>query len=194
MAKETLNYLKNLIVDRNVASITPTSSFGVERICRKMDFSKAKVIVEYGPGGGVFTKRLLELMSSDAKLLAIETNTRFIETLAAEIDDKRLILANDSAEYVLDLLKEHGLGKADYMISGIPFSMFSPTLKDRILRNTNEALVDGGMFFVYQFLLSFSASKNDIKRKLDEHMQLLGSEYEFRCVPPLRMYNVEKKV
>ena len=194
MAKGTLNYLKNLIVDRNVASVTPTSSFGVDRICRQMDFIKAKVIVEYGPGGGVFTRRLLELMRPDAKLLAIETNSNFVEALGREIQDSRLIPVNASAEYVLELLKEYNLGHADYIISGIPFSMFPLSLKEKILSGTNSALTPEGIFFVYQFLLTVSPSKHDIKKKLQEFMHFYNAEYEFRCVPPLRIYNVGKRM
>ena len=46
----TLTYLKNFIRDKNVASITPTSPFGVRKVCEKIDFKKRNVIIEFGPG------------------------------------------------------------------------------------------------------------------------------------------------
>jgi phospholipid N-methyltransferase len=51
MKINTLYYLKNLITDIHVASITPTSRFGVEKVLEKIDFQKNKLILEYGPGG-----------------------------------------------------------------------------------------------------------------------------------------------
>lgn len=51
---DTITYLKNFVRDRNVASITPTSAIGVKKVCSKIDFHKPSVIVEYGPGTGVF--------------------------------------------------------------------------------------------------------------------------------------------
>ena len=38
MKINTLYYLKNLITDIHVASITPTSRFGVEKVLEKIDF------------------------------------------------------------------------------------------------------------------------------------------------------------
>jgi phospholipid N-methyltransferase len=184
----TLTYLKNLARDKNIASVTPTSAFGVKRICRAIDFQRAKVIVEYGPGGGVITKRLLKQMRSDAVLIAVETNKNFCRLLASRIKDPRLHIVNRSAEDVLEILAEQGFEQADYIISGIPFSLFPNSLKDRILRNTGKALGQDGRFFVYQFLVSLSKPETDIKRKLKEHMRIERKDVEMLNVPPLRIY------
>ena len=46
-----------------------------------MDFDKARVILEFGPGGGVFTRHLLKQMHPDAKLIAIENNDDLLEKI-----------------------------------------------------------------------------------------------------------------
>lgn len=184
----TLTYLKNLSSDINIASVTPTSSFGVNRICRSIDFERAQVIVEYGPGGGVFTRYILDHMHDNATLIAIETNPNFARSLEEQVHDPRLRVVQDSAENVLNILNRFGLDHADYIISGIPFSLFSEKLKDRILDNTKQALGDTGKFLVYQFLLSMPRPKTDIKRKLSEHMRIVRKDFELRNVPPLRIY------
>lgn len=184
----TLTYLKNLATDKNIASVTPTSSFGVNRICKAIDFQKARVIVEYGPGGGVFTQRLLQRMHPDAHLIAIEANANFAHLLAEHFDDPRLHLVNDSAENVLKILERYGHQNADYIISGIPFSLFSNELKERILRNTKKALGETGKFFVYQFFVSLSKQETDIKKKLSQHMRIVRKDFELLNVPPLRIY------
>jgi phospholipid N-methyltransferase len=73
----TLSYVKNFISDKYIASITPTSDFGVRKVCSKIDFSRCGLIVEYGPGTGVFTKYLLQKMGPDSLLILIERNANF---------------------------------------------------------------------------------------------------------------------
>jgi phospholipid N-methyltransferase len=60
-----LAYLKEFIRDKNVASLFPTSSFAVKRAFKTLDFAKLKVVVEYGPGEGAFTRRLLKRLAPD---------------------------------------------------------------------------------------------------------------------------------
>lgn len=185
----SFHYFKNLLKDRNVASIAPTSTFGVNKIFRCMDFDRAKVVVEYGPGGGVITKALLKQLRPDAKLIALETNPDFADHIESAIGDKRFYLERSSAENVLDVLKQHEAAHADYIISGIPFSIFPIEKKDRILEATKSALGDEGAFLVYQFLVSASGPKHDIKKKLNQHMHIINSDFEMRNIPPIRIYH-----
>jgi phospholipid N-methyltransferase len=190
----TFAYLRNFAKDKNIGSVTPTSAFGVKRVLRAMDFDKARVIVEYGPGLGVFTRRLLERMYEDALLIAIETNGNFARALQAKIEDPRLQVVNDSAENVLTILETYGVTNADYIISGIPFSFFPVDLKDRILYNTKQALGEDGRFFVYQFLTVPSRRQTDIKQKLAEHMKIVRAQYELFNIPPLRIYEASSGI
>lgn len=183
----TLAYLANLARDKNIASITPTSQFGIRRILKTLDFSTARVVVEYGPGLGVITRELLKRMMPNTKLIVIETNPVFARSLSGRIDDERLSVINDSAENVLQILKDHQEQTADCIISGIPFSLFPLALKDRILLNTKEALGEKGRFYVYQFLVA-SRKKDDIQHKLAEHMTIVRKEMEILNIPPLRIY------
>jgi phospholipid N-methyltransferase len=52
---------------------------------------------------------------------------------------------------VVEILQQHGHEKADYIISGIPFSTISAPVRERILRKTRSALQPRGAFLVYQF-------------------------------------------
>lgn len=184
----SLQYVKTLLKDKNVASIAPTSSFGIGKIFRLMDFDTAKVIVEYGPGGGCITRELLKKMNDDSKLIVIEANEDFVEYLTNSIDDPRLHVVHDTAENVEQILSDHDVEIADYILSGIPFSLFDVEMKDRILKGTKKALGDRGSFLVYQFLYSPGDREQDIKRKLNEHMHIVKANYEILCLPPIRIY------
>ena len=155
---KTFIYLKNLVTDGYVASVTPTSRFGVDRVCNKIDFSRANLIVEYGPGTGAFTLPLLRNMGKKSKLIAIERNPSFCRYLKKHIKDPRLLVFQDSAENVLDILKTCNGSKdlqADYIISGIPFSFLPRNTKTEILENSYSALKTGGKFLAYQNFFQF---------------------------------------
>jgi phospholipid N-methyltransferase len=181
----TLTYLKNFIRDKNVASVTPTSTFGVKKVCEKIDFRKRNVIVEFGPGTGVFTKYLLKKMGRDSKLILIELNKNFVNILN-RIRDQRIFIYNDTAAHILDILEASKEVCADYIISGIPFSFISFSDKQNILHNTYQALRSGGKFLVYQH-------SNHLKEQLRNNFDVIRTEYEIRNIPPLCIYEAIKR-
>ena len=185
----TLSYVKNFISDKYIASITPTSNFGVKKVCGKIDFSRCGLIVEYGPGTGVFTKYLLQKMGPESRLIMIERNANFAALLRKNIRDPRAVVINDCASNVRDVLMKLGISSADYVISGIPFSFLAGEMKDRILRNTFAALRPGGKFLAYQ---TFYQSNNHLKAHLDRVFAHVQVEYEMRNLPPLRIYEARK--
>jgi phospholipid N-methyltransferase len=56
-----------------------------------------------------------------------------------------------SAEQVDEILRRFGFTRADYIISGIPFSTIPAPVREQILRKTCDVLEPGGAFLVYQF-------------------------------------------
>ena len=185
----TLSYVRNFFSDKYIASITPTSDFGVRKVCGKIDFSRCGLIVEYGPGTGVFTNYLLGKMGLDSLLITIERNANFVEVLRRKIRDPRLIVVNGCASNIHDILEEFGKTSADYVISGIPFSFLPDHLKDRILRNSFSALRPGGKFLAYQ---TFYQSNNHLKSHLERIFPSVLVEYEMLTLPPLRIYEARK--
>ncbi len=185
----TLSYVKNFISDKYIASITPTSDFGVRKVCSKIDFSRCNLVVEFGPGTGVFTKYLLQKMEADSSLVLIERNANFARELRRKIRDPRAIVVNGCASRIIDSLAEIGKTAADYVISGIPFSFLTDNQKDRILRNSFAALHQGGKFLAYQ---TFYQSNNHLKAYLERIFPYVRVEYEMLNLPPLRIYEARK--
>src|SRR5437899_7732948 len=52
-----------------IASIVPSSKALVERVADKIDFDRARVIAEYGPGEGVHSREIARRMRRDCRLL-----------------------------------------------------------------------------------------------------------------------------
>lgn len=136
---------------RMLGSIIPSSRFLTARLLRQIDWRRARVIVEYGPGVGTLTRELLRNMRPDATLIAIEMNSDFVSFLRESIPDPRLQVVHGSAAEVQSALRTAGAEGADYILSGIPFSTIPEAERERILVSTRDALQPGGRFLVYQF-------------------------------------------
>jgi phospholipid N-methyltransferase len=136
---------------RMLGSIVPSSRFLIKQLLEPINFNRARVIVEYGPGVGGITVEVLRQMRADATLIAIEVNPDFVRYLETAIDDKRLRVIQGSAAQVDEVLRRFGYLRADYIISGIPFSTIPALEREQILRKTHDVLEPGGAFLVYQF-------------------------------------------
>ena len=136
---------------RMLGSIIPSSRFLIKQLLAPIDWDKASVIVEYGPGVGGITAEILRRMRPDARLIAIETNPEFVSFLRRTLVDERFEVIEASAEDVKEILQKFGHAKADYIISGIPLGSMPATVREPILRNTADALAAGGSFLVFQF-------------------------------------------
>ncbi len=136
---------------RMLGSIIPSSRFLIRQLLQPVDWTTARVIVEYGPGVGSITAQILQRMRPDAVLIAIETNSDFVKFLRTTFPDRRLRVMEGSAESVDEILRQQGHEHVDYIISGIPFSTIPAELRERILLKTFGALAPGGSFLVYQF-------------------------------------------
>jgi phospholipid N-methyltransferase len=141
-------FLKVASRDIRVGAVMPSSRYAVRRILANVPDRLSKVL-EYGPGDGVLTKRLLERLDSQGKLLAIEANPQFVGDLAA-IKDPRFALVHGDATVAAGYAKEHGLAGFDLVISGIPFSLLSDETRRKVVDMTHDLLRPGGVFLVYQ--------------------------------------------
>lgn len=185
----TFSYMKHFVKDRYIASITPTSEFGVRHVCGKIDFQRCSVIVEYGPGTGVFTRYLLSRMGIDSRVILIERNPAFVRMLSQRFRDPRVILRNVCASNVLHTLEESGVRSVDAIVSGIPFSFLPYETRMEIVKNTHAALREDGKFLAYQ---TFYQANNHLKEPLKSIFRSVRVEYEMLNIPPMRIYEAVK--
>jgi phospholipid N-methyltransferase len=134
-----------------LGSIIPSSRFLVNKVLEPVDWDRARVIVEYGPGVGTFTAQILRRMRSDARLVVIETNVEFVQFLRESFPDPRLHVVQDSAAEVASVLQRLGLPAPRYVISGIPLGSMPEPERAEIAEQTRRVLEPGGAFLVYQF-------------------------------------------
>lgn len=182
-------YLSSLLQDRYVASVVPTSRFAVEKICSRIDLQSARVVIEYGPGTGVFTRALLRRMSPDARLVAIERNEALSNLLRRNCRDTRLQIYNDCAGNILDIVRRSDAGQADCVLSGIPFSFLPPETRVELLRNTHRILRKGGKFLAYQ---TFYQPPGHLRAPVRELFPSVSTGFAILCVPPLLLLEATK--
>lgn len=151
-SEETLLFAKNFLQHpKMLGSLIPSSRFLVGRLLSKIDWSRARTIVEYGPGVGTISNHILVRMSSQARLIVFEMNADFVDYLRRRFPDPRLHVVHGSAETVGRELARLQLDGADYIISGIPYTTMPEQLRGKIMRESREALNPGGAVLVYQF-------------------------------------------
>ncbi|MDR4433713.1 class I SAM-dependent methyltransferase [Bacillus tequilensis] len=172
---------------RTVGAILPSSRFLGDKMMEGIDFKKAKYIVEYGPGTGVFTKKLLEKRNPETIILLVEQNKEFYSLLKEKFKDERnLFIVYGSAENIIEHLREYGIPYIDYVISGLPFASLPKGVSNEILLETSKILKKDGEFITFQYTLFKKTffeqffTKIDVKRELRN----VPPAYVFSCSMP----------
>jgi phospholipid N-methyltransferase len=165
-----------------VASIIPSSPALVRKVADKLDFSQRRIVVEFGPGEGCHTRELLRRMNADSHLLVFELDPVLATHLRSRLasDPRVTVLAADAAS-LPQALTERAWPHCDYIISGIPFSLFEPEKKRQLLRSTFDALAphDDSAFVIYQVT-------NELRdRGHCAHFPRAESEYCLANIPPM---------
>lgn len=170
---------------RMLGSLIPSSRFLINGLLKRIDWGQAEVIVEFGPGVGTITIEILQRLGPNGRLIVFETNGDFVRYLRESVRDPRLHIVHGSAADIGVVLGELGLPGADYVISGIPYSIMPPEVRSSILQETRDALKPGGRFLVYQFSPAVLPHLNDtfsVVRKGFEPLNILPAWLYF-CSP-----------
>ncbi len=136
---------------RMVGSIIPSSRSTIEKMLGPVNWNECKLFVEYGPGVGTFCRPVLDRLPRDGELVVIDTNPLFIDYLKRTIRDSRFHAVLGSAEDVEDIVRSLGHEKADYVLSGLPFSTLPEGVGPAIVAATHRVIRPGGAFLTYQF-------------------------------------------
>lgn len=149
--KFLLEYLRS---PRTVGAVAPSSERLAVKMVSNIDFENSKCIVEYGPGTGVFTDKIIERKKKDTLLILLEYNKVFCKQLEErynEIDN--IIIINDSAENVDMHLEKYRIRNVDYVVSGLPFASLPKNISNKILKKTRTILKKDGLFITFQYTL-----------------------------------------
>ena len=143
-------FLRSMISHpRRVGAVWPTSRWAVRDLLDMGDLPRARTVVEFGVGTGVYTGEILKRLNPDATFLAFEIAPDLASAVAERLgDDPRLRVINDSAENVEGYLDGE---KVDYIVSSIPFTSLPGGPRQSILGVAREELKPDGKMLVLQY-------------------------------------------
>lgn len=180
---EHFRFLLEAARNRQVASVAPTSGPSVRHICRPIPTDRPAVVLELGPGTGAFTRWLLRILPPESHLIAIELNKEFVKDLrkrAGKFTTRgcRFHCIHGDAAEMQSWLSHFDHQHADYIVSGIPFSLLEPDQRRSIVEGAVQSLHPQGEMIVYQctFLM---------KDLLEEHFHQVLLDRCFLNLPPL---------
>ncbi len=146
----------------------------VKKILANVNFKDAKLIIELGGGDGSITKGIVDKLEPGTELLVFEISKSFCNSMEELFPQENVKIINDSAENIYKYLDGR---KADYVVSSLPFSFFTPELRDQIISQSKTALTTSGFFIqgCYSYLL-----KNQFKK----HFQNVNTSFTLKNLPP----------
>lgn len=152
-------------------ALLPSTKFLAKRMTKKM---KGKVVLELGPGTGVFTKEILKKLPKDGVLISIENNKAFSDYLMDKIKDERLKLYTGDAQNMSLYLEENGFKEVDYIVSGLPLGHFGRELNEKILTEAKKCLSEDGVFVQFEYFLAKFESVRRVFPKVSISFELLN--------------------
>jgi phospholipid N-methyltransferase len=168
----------------DVGSVIPSSRFLERKMVRMAGVAQADSVIELGPGTGGTTRAILSAMTESATLLAIELDPMFADQVR-NIDDRRLIVHQGSAEHLAELIAAHRLRAPNAILSGIPFSTMPEAVGTRIIEAIRDVLAPGGCFVAYQFRCAVAERARPILGEPEVSPEFLN-------IPPMRVYRWRK--
>lgn len=172
-------------------AIAPSSTALARQMLEFIPESPGSLVVEYGPGSGSFTRRIVERRSLGS-FLAIEINPTFVERLKESLPGVEV--HQGSVEDVRGILDSRGLGKADLVVSGLPWAVFGEDLQKRIMSATRDILNDGGVFstFAYVHCLWFPSARRFAGLLRETFPAVVTSSVVWKNLPPALVYHCFK--
>lgn len=183
-------FIKQFIIHpRSVGAISPSGKSLSAKMMEPIDFETAKVIVEYGPGTGSFTREILSRKKDSTVLISIEKNKAFYNHLQREFGDckaSNFHLLHGDAENAESIIKDFGIDNVDYIVSGLPFTSLPKTQSERIFTVTKNVIGRSGRFITFQY--------SKVKRKFFEgHFDFENIIREKRNLPPALVFVLKNK-
>lgn len=170
---------------RSVGAIVPSSVYLARDMVR--DIAPASRVVELGPGTGVITRAVVRRTGLAGRLLAVDTNRKFVERIQRTWPEVDCVCA--SAETLPALVAARGWDGVDHIVSGLPFASLPAAVTLLILDAVRDVLRVGGTFTTFQYVPMYRLPPAVAFRR--ELSTRLGSEPRSRLVvrnvPPARI-------
>lgn len=187
-----LEYIRN---PGQIGAIAPSGRFLARAMLETVDFARADVIAEYGPGAGAFTGHILQRLRPGTAFVPIELNPTMARIFRAKFP--AVTLHERSVVDLPAICQSMGLGQescVDAVVSGLPWAIFPEPLQREILEVTRRMLKPGGMMMTFSYNLSVltKAGKRFARLAPDYFARVERSPTVLRNIPPAFVYRCVK--
>lgn len=172
-----------------VGAVCPSSDALARMITEEVGIETAPVVVELGPGTGVFTREILRRREKSAgRFLAVEIDGELYRNLRREFPDLELFRGN--AAHLPELLKAQSLDCADVIVAGLPWAIFPEQLQTDILNAVRRSLRPGGYFLTFAYIqgVLLPAGLRFRKQLHETFSEVRTSQTVWRNLPPAFVY------
>lgn len=166
-----------------IGALAPSSRFLYRKMTKAVEFDRDVHIVEFWPGDGVFTDKILKEMSKDSTMSIFEIDESFCALLREKYkNDSRVTVYGESACEIRKFFEKESV---DYVISSLPLSFIDKHIVWDILEKSKQVLKTNGKFIQYQYFLQ---NKKQIKHYFPK------THYKFALLnfPPAFVYICHK--
>jgi len=173
-------------------AVTESGEELAELITDVAELSQASMVVEFGPGTGVFTEKILEKTSENTRAFAMEVNADFVEATRRRCP--QAVVYRDSALNVAHYLEGFGVEKCDRIICGLPWACFPKEVQNRLLDTIAEVLEPGGklLTFAYVHGLFLPAGRRFRKCLSSRFQSVTATRIVWQNLPPAFIYCAER--
>ncbi len=181
-----------LIHPTKIGAIAPSNDKLCDLITEMAELSTISSVIEFGPGTGVITEKILNKISKDTTFFAMEINETLVEATKKRCPDATVYLSSacDAKKY-LEIYGEKG---CDRIISSLPWSTFNEDLQNDLMETIMDVLNPGGKFLTYAYVpgLVFPPAIR-FRKKLNEKFDKVSrSKIVWSNFPPAFVYYAEK--
>ncbi len=191
--KKIMFFLKNFIQNpQTVGAVAASSVYLAKEICRKIPVNYTGVVSEFGPGTGTFTLQVRKQISKTCRFFAIEKNQEFYQDLKDKLPT--LEIHHDDVDQVQKFNHLDTHNYIDYIVSGLPWSIFPHQSQDKLLDETVDSLNPGGYFSTFTYLTGYMMPNGiAFRKKLQERFETVEvSRVVWRNMLPAIVYHCKK--
>lgn len=130
-----------------IASIWPSSKALSKATIQRVDFDKAKVIVELGAGTGPITNQVIRRLKPHTTFLAIERDADFARILRERFSNlPNVEIIHADVRDLGALLEARKITSVDYFLSGLPTPSLPPEVRQDLLASVRKYLAPHGHY------------------------------------------------
>lgn len=191
--KQSIRFLKEFVTSPvSTGAIAPSSKYLAARMVEWIDWGQARHVVEYGPGNGSFTGKIIEHLPPGATFFAVELNAGLASQFRHRYPQVKLY--EECVSNIARLCEQEGVQQLDCIVSGLPWAAFSEELQTRLFEPMLKILKPGGQFvtFAYYNGVLLPAGQRFKKRLHASFSEVTSSRGVWMNLPPAFVYRCRK--